>query len=196
MPFSGNCYKVRLIVSLLGLECQRIDLDLKNGEHKGDKFTSLNPDQKIPALVLDDGRVLTESNAILCYLAEGTGLMPSDPYDRAQVLKWLFFEQANILPNIAIVRAWHSGLKGGLNDLNKTLLPGKMDEGNRTLAIINSQLGKTDYLVGHELTVADISLYAYVHVAEVGKYDLSLYPNIQQWLARIAGTNGYITMAE
>lgn len=184
------------MLGLLGLDYKLVNLDLKSGAHKEADYSKINPDQKIPTLILEDGTPLAESNAILCYLADGTDLMPTDRLEKASVLKWLFFEQAAVLPNIAVVRAWHLGLKGGLNDLNQTLLPGKMEEGNKALAIINDQLAKTDYLVGNCLTVADVSLFAYVHMAEIGKYDLSLYPNIQNWIARIEGTKGYKPMSE
>ena len=181
---SGNCYKVKLLASLLDIQHEWIHVDILAGDTQSKKFLEKKPNGKIPLLKLDDGRCLSESNAILNYLANGTEFLPSDNFDKAQVLKWQFFEQYSHEPYIAVARFIAKYL--GLPDDRKADYEVKQEGGHKALAVMESQLSKTPYLVGSTYTIADISLYGYTHVAHEGGFDLSKYPAIQAWLDRIA----------
>lgn len=189
---SGNGYKIRLMLALLNIEYERIGVDTLNGASRTDAFRAVNANGKIPALQLDDGRVLAESGAILFYLAEGSPYLPDDRWDRAEVLQWMFFEQYSHEPNIAVMRSWRR------HDLitadNEAQVPGKMAEGDRVLGIMNDHLAENDYFAAARFTIADIALYAYTHVAADGGFDLSLYRNVQAWINRVAGQSGYVPM--
>ncbi|MFV0575256.1 MAG: glutathione S-transferase family protein [Vibrio sp.] len=191
---SGNCLKVKLILSLLGIEHTWQHVNILANETKTDKFLSLNPNGKIPTVVFDDGRVLCESNAILGYFAENTDLIPKDRYQKAKVYEWLFFEQYSHEPYIAVARfiQKYQGMPENRVEEYKSLQSG----GNKALAIMDKQLSQTDFLVGNNLSIADIALYAYTHVADEGGFNLSLYPNIQRWINSIASMNGYVGMTE
>jgi len=180
---SGNGYKVRLLLSQLGIDYELTELDILNGETQTDAFLSLNPNGKIPTLVLNGGEVLTESNAILMYMAEGSDFLPADKLSRARVLEWLFFEQYSHEPNIAVVRFWQT--HGGPNDAQQALLPQKMEGGYKALDVMERRLKDHDYLVSGKYTIADICLYAYTHVADEGGFDLSAYPAIGNWMNRV-----------
>ncbi|MDC4883107.1 glutathione S-transferase family protein [Acinetobacter baumannii] len=191
---SGNCYKIKLLLSLLNINHRWIHVDILNKDTQTAEFLSLNPNGKIPVLVLDDGRVLSESNAILGYLAEGTELIPADPYMKAKMYQWMFFEQYSHEPFIAVARFINKYLG---------LLPERIEEyhklqpkGHKALSIMNKALVGHDYLVGNKFTIADIALYAYTHVAEEGGFDLKLYPNIQEWCQRIQKYPKYVSMVE
>lgn len=183
-PVSGNCYKVRLVLARLGLAYERRTLSVSDRSDRADLLGDLNPALRVPTLVLDDGRALAESGAIAWYLAEGTELVPGDPFARAQVLQWLFFEQYDHEPAIAVVRFWlaYSGRPEEFAD--------RLDErraaGYRALDAMERRLRTRAYLVGDGLTLADIALYAYTHVAPEGGFDLEAYPAIRAWLARVA----------
>lgn len=191
---SGNCYKIKLLLSLLNINHRWIHVDILNKDTQTAEFLSLNPNGKIPVLVLDDGRVLSESNAILGYLAEGTELIPADPYMKAKMYQWMFFEQYSHEPFIAVARFINKylGLPSERIEEYHKLQP----KGHKALSIMNKALVEHDYLVGNKFTIADIALYAYTHVAEEGGFDLKLYPNIQEWCQRIQKYPKYVSMVE
>ncbi|EKO3573760.1 glutathione S-transferase family protein [bacterium 19MO03SA05] len=189
---SGNCYKVKLLLSFLGIEHEWCDVNILKGDTKTAEFLSINPNGKIPVVVLDDGRCLSESNAILGYFADGTALIPSDKYEKAKMYEWLFFEQYSHEPFIAVARfiQKYQGMPDSRLEEYYSLQPG----GNKALSIMDSRLAETDYLVGCQLTIVDIALYAYTHVADEGGFNLSHYPNIQSWCERIKGQKSYVGM--
>jgi glutathione S-transferase len=190
-PVSGNCYKVRLLFAHLGLEYERRGLDVADRSDRPDVLGGLNPSLRIPTLVLDDGRPLGESGAILWYFGEGTRFVPEDRYERAQVLQWMFFEQYDHEPAIAVVRFWvaYSGRPEAFADR----LHERMEAGYRALDAMEQHLGGgRNYFVGSRLSLADIGLYAYTHVAPEGGFELDRYPSIGAWLDRVASEPGHI----
>ena len=189
---SGNCYKIKLLLSLLDIPHHWQHIDILQGESRSAAYLSKNPNGKIPLLELDDGRYLAESNAILNYLAEGTDYLPDDRYQRALVLQWQFFEQYSHEPFIATARYINKYL--GLPEDKKAEYESKQEGGHKALAVLEQQLGQTPFLVGSQLTVADITLYGYTHVAHEGGFDLAGYPAVNSWLTRIAGLPGYLGM--
>jgi glutathione S-transferase len=189
---SGNCYKIKLLMSLLEIEHEWQQVDILAGETRSDEFKKMNPNTRIPVLVLNDGSTLTESNAILNFLADGSELLPADRLLRAQVLQWQFFEQYSHEPYIATARYINKYL--GLPDERRAEFDGKQDGGHKALAIMEQQLEKTDFLVGNALTIADISLYAYTHVAHEGGFDLGSYASIVKWIERIEQHSNYFAM--
>ena len=192
--FSGNGYKVRLLLSLLGLTFERIEYDIDRGETRTPDFLRLNPNGRIPVLELEDGRALAESNAILAYLAEGTRFLPADRFERALVLHWLFFEQHSHEPNIATLRYWITHRL--IDDERRPLVDGKRRWGYAALDVMERHLAARRYFVGERYSVADIALYAYTHVAEEGEFDLARYAAIRRWLARIAAEPGHIPITK
>lgn len=180
---SGNSYKLILVTSFLQIPYEWQDIDTKKGETRTDSFLQLNPNGKIPILIWNDGRVLSESNAILNFLAEGSDLIPKDAFDRARVLQWQFFEQYSHEPYIAVARYIKHYL--GIPEERRTEYESKQEGGHKALKVLETQLEKTPFLVGNSLTTADISLFAYTHVAHEGGFDLSMYPKIQDWIRRI-----------
>jgi glutathione S-transferase len=179
---SGNAYKVRLLLSQLAIPFERVPLDILRRETRAPEFLVKNRNGRIPVLEWPDGRTLAESNAILFYLAEGTPLLPASPWERAQVLRWMFFEQYSHEPYIAVVRFWHFA---GRVEENRQLLAEKMRLGNDALAVMEQHLGEHEYFVAGSYSVADIALYAYTHVAEEGRFDLQPYPALRAWLERV-----------
>ena len=191
---SGNGYKVRLLLTLLGLSFARIERDITRGETRTPEFLRLNPNGRIPLLELEDGRALAESNAILLYLAEGTRFLPEARFDRALVLQWLFFEQYSHEPNVATLRYW---ITHRLLDAERLpLVEGKRRWGYAALDVMERHLGDRRYFVGERYSIADIALYAYTHVAAEGEFDLARYPAIGQWLDRVAAEPGHIPITE
>ena len=190
---SGNGYKVRLLLTLLRQQFQRIELDIVKGETRTPAFLSLNPNGRIPTVVLDDGRVLAESNAIIWYFAEGTRLLPEDRFARAEVLQWLCFEQYSHEPNIATVRFWVHLL--ALQDRAQQVAE-KRKLGIAALGVMEGRLNGRTYFVGERYSIADIALYAYTHVAHEGGFDLAPYPAIRAWLARVAAEPGHIPITK
>jgi glutathione S-transferase len=185
---SGNCYKVRLLASHLGLGLQRRELDVLDRSNRADVLGGLNPALRVPVLVLDDGRPLAESNAILYYLADGTEYFPSDSFERAQVVQWLMFEQYSHEPNIATPRFWlHFGI-----EVDRSVLAERQRLGNLALAALDQHLDGRLFLVGDRYSIADISLYAYTHVAHEGGFDLGRYASTRAWLARVEEQPGYV----
>lgn len=193
---SGNCYKIRLTAAHLGIEIERRGYDILAGETRTPAFLrDVNADGRIPVLQVGD-KFLPESNAACCYLAHGSALIPDDRFDHADMLRWLFWEQYNHEPNIATLRFWFAfvGLDK-LTDLQRSMIPAKQVAGRAALALMDAQLGRTPYLVGDTLTLADIALYAYSHVAEEGgAFTLADYPNVLAWLARVAALPGHVAM--
>jgi glutathione S-transferase len=190
-PVSGNCYKVRLLLAHLGVSYERRGLDVADRSDRPEVLGGLNPSLRIPTLVLDDGRPLGESGAILWYFGEGTRFVPEDSYERAQVLQWMFFEQYDHEPALAVVRFWvaYSGRPEDFSDR----LEERMAAGYRALDAMEAHLADgEEYLVGNALTLADIALYAYTHVAHEGGFDLGRYPAIRAWLDRVAAEPGHV----
>ncbi len=194
MSGSGNCYKPALLMRQLGIDFTWREVDLLRGETRAPAFLAKNPNGKVPLLELPDGRVLAESNAMLCYLAEGTPLLPAQRFERAQVLQWLFFEQYSHEPYIATVRFWVRYL--GKREQWRERIRAAMDKGRAALGVMEQQLRKTAFIAGNAYTVADIALYAYTHVAEEGGYRLDDYPQVGAWLARVARQPGFVPMAQ
>jgi glutathione S-transferase len=188
-PVSGNCYKVRLLLAQLGLDYERRDLDVVDRSNRAEVLGDLNPALRVPTLVLDDGRPLAESNAILWYFGEGTSFVPEDRFERAQVLQWLFFEQYSHEPNIAVARFWVAYAGGPPSEAD---LAGKQRAGYAALDAMERHLSNRQFLVGERYTLADIALYAYTHVAHEGGFDLSGYPAISAWLERVAAQAGHV----
>jgi glutathione S-transferase len=189
---SGNCYKIKLLAALLEIEHAWVHVDILAGETATPEFLAKNPNGKIPLLELDDGRMLSESNAILDYLATGTALMPDDNFLRAQVLQWQFFEQYSHEPYVAVARFIAKYL--GLPESRKAEYHAKQAGGHKALAVMESRLSTAPYLVGDHLSVADISLYGYTHVAHEGGFDLSAYPGLLAWMDRIRSEPRYVGM--
>lgn len=191
---SGNCYKIKLVLSLLQIEHQWQHVDILNGESHTPEFLLKNPTGKIPLLELDDGRCLSESNAIINYLASNSRLLPNNTFDQAKVLQWQFFEQYSHEPYIAVARFIAKYL--GLPEERKAEYLTKQAGGYKALAVMEQQLTTSLFLVGNEITVADISLYAYTHVANEGGFDLNDYPAILTWLSRITKEAYYVDMLD
>jgi len=190
-PISGNCYKVRLLCAHLGLPLERQALDVVDRSNRPEVLGGLNPALRVPTLILDDGRPLAESGAILWYLGEGTRFVPADPYARAQVLQWMFFEQYDHEPAIAVVR--FLVVFAGKADEQAELIAQRTKAGHRALAAMEQHLGDgRTWFVGDDMTLADIALYAYTHVAPEGGFDLEPYPAIRGWLERVAGVPGHV----
>lgn len=189
---SGNCYKVKLLVAMLGIEHEWVHVDILTGETSANKILSMNPNGKIPIVELDDGRYLSESNAILNYLAKGTALLPEDPFEYAQVLQWQFFEQYSLEPYIAVARFIAKYL--GMPEDRVDEYESKQQGGHKALTVMEAQLKTSSYLVTENITIADISLYGYTHVAHEGGFDLSRYPAILAWVNRIASHAKYVSM--
>jgi glutathione S-transferase len=190
---SGNCYKVRLLFAHLGLEYEAVELSVVDRTNRPDVLGALNPALRVPTLVLDDGRPLGESNAILWYFGDGTDYVPTDQYERAQVLQWQFFEQYQHEPAIAVARFLiaYSELP---REQYAERLPGLMKTGYVALDAMERHLDGKSFLVGERYSLADISLYAYTHVAHEGGFDLDPYPAIRAWLERVAAQPGHVAI--
>jgi glutathione S-transferase len=191
-PVSGNCYKVRLLFAHLSIPYERRPVDVVDRSNRPGLLGGLNPSLRVPTVVLDDGRPLGESGAILWYFGEGTRFVPEDRYERAQVLQWMFFEQYDHEPAIAVVRFWlaYSGRPEAFADR----LEERTAAGHRALAAMERHLDGTQFFVGDGLSLADIALYAYTHVAGEGGFDLGGYPSVRAWLERVEATPGHVPM--
>lgn len=191
-PISGNCYKIKLTAALLGLRMECRAYSVLHGETRTPQFLNfINPNGRIPVLQVGD-RFLPESSAACFYLADGSRLIPDDRFDRADMLRWMFFEQYNHEPNVATLRFWLAFVgEDSLSELQKSLVPGKKIAGDAALKLMDDHLATRN----ESITLADIALYAYTHVAEEGgAFDLSFYPSISAWLARVAAEPGYVKM--
>ncbi len=191
---SGNGYKVRLALSQLAVPFERIELDIMKGETRTPEFLAKNPNGRIPVLEVEPGQFLAESDAILCYLAEGTEWMPDDRLERARVLQWLFFEQYSHEPYVAVARFWVTHLAPELVDA--AALAERREKGHAALAVMDSHLRGREFFVAGRYGIADIALYAYTHVAHEGGFDLAPYPALRAWLARVAARPGHIPITQ
>lgn len=190
---SGNGYKVRLLLTLLGLDFERVELNVMDGETHSAEYCAKNANYRIPVLEFPDGRRLAESNAILFYLAEASTYLPDDHWQRAQILQWQFFEQYSHEPNIAVMRFWH--LANRLQE-NETQIAVKIQGGNHALAVMEGHLASKPFFVANRYTIADISLFAYTHVCHEGGFDLSPFPAVRAWLDRVKNEDGHIAITE
>jgi len=185
---SGNCYKVRLLFAQLGIGYEREEVDVFDRSGRQELLGEVNPGLRVPTVVLDDGRSLAESNAILYYFAHGTAYLPDDPFQRAKVLQWQFFEQYSHEPYIAVARFWsHAAISP-----SPEVLEEKLRGGNAALGALDRHLSGREFIVGERYSVADISLYAYTHVAPEGGFDLDPYPAVRAWLDRVAAQPGHV----
>jgi glutathione S-transferase len=186
---SANCYKVRLLLAQLGLEYERVPVDIFGGDTLTDDYARLNPQRQVPVLHRDGAEPLTESNAILVHLAEGTDYLPDDADERAHAMSWLFFEQADVIPGIAGLRF---RLVTERIDAYSREAQWRRSTGEAALKILNDRLEKSEFLAGERYSIADISLFAYVHVAHEAGFELSEQGAVQEWIARVEGTPGYM----
>jgi glutathione S-transferase len=193
-PVSGNCYKVRLILTLLGVEFERREMSVVDYSDRVEVLGGLSPTLNLPTVVLEDGRPLAESNAILWYFAEGSRYLPDDRYQRGQVLQWLFFEQYKHEPGIAVPRFWDAIASDDLTP--PTDLEARRASGREALKAMERHLRDREYFVGERLTIGDIALYAYTHVAPEGGFDLEPLPAVRAWLDRVATEPGLISIAD
>jgi glutathione S-transferase len=189
---SGNCYKIKLLMQFLSIEHEWVHVDILVGSTHTDEFKAMNPNARIPVIELGNGIYLWESNAILNYLAEGTNYLPSEKYERAKVLQWQFFEQYSHEPYIATARYINKYL--GLPKDREAEYHSKQVGGHKALAIMDCHLHQNKFFLGTSPTIADISLYAYTHVAHEGGFDLSKYINIQRWFNDFESIPNYIKM--
>lgn len=190
---SGNCYKVKLLMQFLAIPHEWVHVDILANETHTNEFQRMNPNTRIPVVALSNERYLWESNAILNYFAEGTDFLPSANYERAKVLQWQFFEQYSHEPYIATARYINKYL--GLPQEREAEYHGKQAGGHKALAVMDQHLGQNQFFLGTQATIADISLYAYTHVADEGGFDLSGYDNIQRWFKDFETLPGYIKMS-
>ena len=198
-PRSGNCYKIRLTAALLGLPLAVKQYDIMRGETRTAEFlATVNPNGRIPVLQIGTGdaaRFLPESNAACWYLAEGSALVPADRFERADVLRWMFFEQYSHEPNVATLRFWLRFVgEAALSDQQRAQIMPKRIAGAEALRVMDQHLAERDWLVGEGPTLADIALHAYTHKAEEAGFGLADYPAIGRWLARVAARPGFVTM--
>jgi glutathione S-transferase len=191
---SGNCYKVRLALTHLGHAFETVEVSSFDGSTRSADFLAKNPIGKVPALRLDDGRFLAESNAILLYFAEGTALIPVDAYDRAKTYEWLFFEQYSHEPAIAVRRAL-SVYPERRAEAAPARMAALLEAGTRALAVMERRLSMAKWLAGDAFSIADISLYAYTHMAADGGYSLDPFPGIRRWLDDIAALSKHIPIS-
>ncbi len=193
MSTSGNCHKVRLLLEQLGTRYEWCEVDSAGGQTRTPEFLAMNPNGKVPLVRRNDGRVLTESNAILFWLAEGTPFLPVDGWQRAQALSWMFFEQYSHEPYIAVARficGWTPA-----DSPRRADLPRLRERGHEALAVMEQHLATHDWFTGPHYGIADIALYAYTSVAEDGGLALSAYPALQRWLKRVREQPGFVLMA-
>ncbi len=192
---SGNCHKVRLLLEQLGRAYRWIEVDSSKGETRTPEFLARNPNGRVPIIELDDGRILAESNAILCWLAEGTPYLGGDAWQRAQALGWMFFEQYSHEPYIAVAR-FIRGWTPPDSPRRAAELPRCLECGQAALAVMERHLAANAWFTGPDYGVADIALFAYTDVAHEGGFDLSAYPAIRGWLARVRATPRFVAMPE
>src|SRR5689334_24570364 len=193
MQRSGNSYKARLALAHLRVPYRLIEVDILKGDSHTPEFLAKNPNGQVPLLEVAPGRYLAESNAILWYIAGGTPLAPEDRIGRAEALQWMFFEQHSLEPNLGAAYFWLTLVKGG-RELQQHALEDWMEEGHRALGVMDKHLKQHPFFVDGRLTVADLALYAYTHVAERCDFDLSAFPHVRGWLERVASEPGHVPM--
>ena len=189
---SGNSYKVRLLLAKLGLPFHLVEVDIFAGENRTPEFLDMNPEGRVPLLRVG-GHILAESNAILFYLAEGTRFLPAAPLEKAETLRWMFFEQNSHEPGIAAARFWLRQVRGG-RDLRTHDVDRWLEEGYGALRVMERHLAGRSFFVADRLTIADLALYAHTHVAEEGDFSLAGFPLIRAWLDRVAADPGHVDM--
>ena len=192
MTGSGNCWKPAVLMKQLGLPFEWVEVDILKGESRTPEFLAKNANGRVPLLEVAPGKFLAESDAMLCFLAEGTPFLPAEKWARAKVMEWLFFEQYSHEPYIATVRFWVKYLKK--QDEWKEKIGETMKKGYAALGVMETQLAKTAFLAGGAYSIADIALYAYTHVADEGLYDLASYPAINAWMSRVEKTPKFFPM--
>ena len=192
---SGNCYKIRLTAAHLELPLDRREYDIMKGETRtADFLDGVNSNGRIPVLQVGDD-YLPESNAACFYLADGSPLIPTDRFDRADMLRWMFWEQYNHEPNVATLRFWYQWMgEENFSELQRAQLAGKRDAGEAALSLMDRHLSKTPFLAAGRFSLADIALYAYTHVCEDGGFVLNHYPAVREWIARVAAVPGHIAI--
>lgn len=189
---SGNCYKVRLLFAQLGIEYERREVDVIDRSGRRELLGELNPALRVPVLLLDDGRALAESGAIIFHFAQGTDYLPDDQFERAQVLQWLFFEQYSLEPHIAVLRFYElAGIHAPEAEVEA-----KRKAGVLALRALETQMSGREFLVGEHYSIADIALFAYTHVAPEGGFELTGYPAIRAWMNRVAAQPGHIAITD
>lgn len=189
---SGNCHKLRLLCEQLRREYRWIETDNTRGQTHTPEFLAMNPNGKVPVIELEDGRILTESNAILCWLAEGTEYFGGDAWQRAHTLSWMFFEQYSHEPYIAVarfIRGWTEA-----DSPRRAELPKCLERGNAALAVMEKHLSRSEWFSGMQYGIADIALFAYTHCAADGGFDLLRYPQVSRWLERVRATPRFVPM--
>jgi glutathione S-transferase len=190
VAYSGNSYKIRLLLAQLGIQCEIIEIDILKGESRTAEFLKINPNGRTPVLD-DDGFILAESNAILAYLAKGTKYLPEDRKRFALIFQWMFFEQYSHEPFIATSRFW---LQHKPDSPEKTaLLASKRNGGWAALKIMEGHLSKNDFFVG-DYSIADVALFAYTHVSDEGGFPLNDFPKIRAWIERVKAQSGFVPM--
>jgi glutathione S-transferase len=191
---SGNCYKIRLLLTHLGIEFEKVEIDVANRDNRIGLLGDKNPAAKVPILTLEDGSHLAESNAILWYLADRTRYLSDERMDRVRTLQWMFFEQNNLEANVAVARYWLVVLK----DPERYREPLKVRKvgGDAALATMNRYLADHPFFVGDRYSIADIALFAYTHVAAAGGFDLGDFPEVGKWIARVQDQPGHIGMTD
>jgi len=187
---SGNCHKVKMVLDITGRPYEWRETDIMQAQTRTPEFLRLNPNGKVPVVVLEDGSALPESNAILWYFGEGTPLVPADRLARARMLQWMFFEQYSHEPAIAVARF----IRVFQRRADDPRLPDLLARGHRALGVMEQHLAGHDYFGGDALSLADLALFAYTHAAADGGYDLASYPSIRDWLARCLGNHGVSVM--
>lgn len=192
MSGSGNCHKVRQVLDLTGQEYEWVEVDMMGGAHRQPEFLAMNPNGKVPVLELPDGRFLAESNAMLCYLADGTDYLPEERFAKAKVMQWLFFEQHSHEPHIAVARFICRFLPR--DHARRAELPQLLERGNQALTVMDRHLAAHAFFVGDSPTLADIALYAYTHCAADGGFDLETFSGVTAWLKRLEAA-GFRAMA-
>ena len=192
---SGNCYKVRLTAAIAGVHLERREYDIMTGATRTPEFLAkVNANGRIPVLQVDD-RFIPESNAACYFVAEGSGLIPTDPFDHADMLRWMFWEQYNHEPNVATLRFWLRWIGlDNLSDLQRLQMPGKQTAGNAALKLMDDHLAATEWFVGDAASLADICLFAYTHVAGDAEFDLQRYSHIVEWLERMKDHPRFVAM--
>jgi glutathione S-transferase len=191
---SGNCYKVRLLLSQLAIPFERVEMNILEQATRTPEFLAKNPNGRIPVLELEDGTFLAESNAILFYLADGTSFLPSDRLERSRVLQWMFFEQYSHEPYVAVARAWLHLF--GMDEERRRQLPQKQRLGYEALGVMEGHLAARAFFVGERYSIADIALFAYTHVADEGGFDLGRFPAVRAWLDRVRAEPRHIPITQ
>lgn len=191
---SGNCYKIRLLMAQLAISYERVELDFVQQENRTPKFLKKNPQGRVPVLEIESGEFLLESNAIMFYLSKGTQLFPDDHLEQSKVMQWLFFEQYSLMPYLAPCRYWMRILNKA--DEFRDVIAEKHKSGYAALAVMEQHLQAHRFFVGNNYTIADIGLFAYVHVAHEGGYNMTRFPTIQAWIERVKLQPHYISITQ